>query len=142
MGEGGEALGCEGRLAGNEIVRCSRRDRRMLVQTFVKLTNQTEHRAAHPVRILIADIALLLGILDQIEDPRGLEPNRVRVGLGLPSEVHFPLTPFYGAYLVLDVLDESLTIRLLLATPEEIALIHAMDRPIDRRAPADHAGRR
>ena len=84
----------------------------MLFQTFLKITNQTKHRAAHPVRILIADIALLLGILDQIEDPRGLEANRAHVGLRLPNEVHFPLTPFYGAHLVLDVVDESFAIRL------------------------------
>src|ERR1700716_2361441 len=102
----------------------------MLFQTFLKITNQTEHRAARPICILIADIALLLGILDQIEDPWGLEANPAHIRLRLPNEVHFPLTPLYRAHLVLDVVDESFAIRLRLVTQEEIELIHAINRPI------------
>jgi hypothetical protein len=100
----------------NEIVRRSRWDRGMLFQAFLKVSNQVEHWAAHPACMLIADFALLLGILDQIEDPRGFEVNWAHVGLRLPNEVHLPLAPLYSAHLVLDVVDESFPIRLRLAT--------------------------
>ena len=52
------------------------------------------------------------------------------VRLGLPHDVHFPVTPLHGAQFAFYIVDEAFALRFGRGICEEVELIDAVDRPI------------
>src|SRR6202171_3891598 len=87
------------------VVWCARRDGRESLEALREVEDQPAKRAPRPAGPGGAEVGLLLGILDQIEEVGCFEHTLFVVGLGLPDKMHLPLAPLHGAKLAGVVVD-------------------------------------